>query len=212
VPENISRAKDERLQALGVERIKLPVGGSELILRARQIADERGGYLVHPHLDPSWTNGYAAIAEEILGRLPDCRSLVLPVGGGGLLMGLTEYLARHPAPIRLFGCEPFNYPTYTPFDHARTATIADGLLLENPHPTVQQRIAERGVSMHLVQDADIRTAMAGLYDEQGILVEPSSAITAAFVRRHPDELEEPVCLIFTGENITREDFHRLIAR
>jgi threonine dehydratase len=211
VPETISRAKDERLQALGVERIKLPVGGSELIRRARQIADERGGYFVHPHLDPLWTDGYAPIAEEILERLPGCRSLVLPVGGGGMLMGLTEYLVRHPAPIRLYGCEPYNYPTYTPFDHPRSPTIADGLLLEIPHPTVQQRIAERGVAMHLVPDADIRTAMAGLYDEQGLLVEPSSAITAAFVQRHAGELEEPVCLIFTGENITREDFHRLIA-
>jgi threonine dehydratase len=211
VPATISRAKDEKLQALGVELIKLPVGGSELLRRAKDIAAERGGYFVHPHLDPLWTDGYQAIAEEVLARLPACRSLVFPLGGGGLLMGLTEWLVRHPAPVRLFGCEAYNYPTYARYDHARCATIADGLLLDDPHLAVQKRIEERGIAIHLIKDSDIRAAMAGLYDDQGLLVEPSSAITAAFVQWGGQELEEPVCVVLTGENITREDFHRLIA-
>ncbi len=211
VPETISRAKDEKLQALGVELIKLPVGGSELLQRARQIAAERGGYFVHPHLDPLWTDGYGAIAEEILENLPGCRSLVFPVGGCGLLMGLTGYIGHHPAAPRLFGCEAYNYPTYARYDHARCATIADGLLLDDPHPPVQQRIAEMGIAIRLVKDPDIRAAMAGLYREQGLFVEPSSAITAAFVQLHADEVEEPACVILTGANITHEDFHRLIA-
>src|SRR5438132_7309568 len=91
VPETIARAKDEKLQALGVELIKIAGGGSALLQRARQIAQERGGYFVHPHLDPLWTDGYQAIAEQIFQDLPLCRSLVFPVGGGGLLMGLTEH-------------------------------------------------------------------------------------------------------------------------
>ena len=58
---------------------------------------------VTPHLDPQWTDGYQAIAAEILQALPGCRSLVFPLGGGGLLMGLTEYLLQHLAPVKLFG-------------------------------------------------------------------------------------------------------------
>lgn len=211
VPPTISRAKDERLQALGVELIKVPGGGSELLRRAKEIAAERDGYFVHPHLDPRWTDGYAAMAEEVLRELPGCRSLVFPVGGGGLLMGLTAYLASHAPQVRLHGCEPFNYPTYAAFDHARTATIADGLILENPHPQVQQRIAEGGIAIHLVKDSEIRCAMAGLFVAHALVVEPSSAITVAHVQARRDELEEPVCVVLTGENITREDFQRLIA-
>jgi threonine dehydratase len=210
VPQTISRAKDEKLLALGAQLVKVAGGGSDLLRTAKEIASERGGYFVHPHLDPLWTDGYTAIAEEVLAALPECRSLVLPVGGGGLLMGLTEHLARHPAPVQLFGCEPYNYPTYARFDHPRTSTIADGLLLEVPHPTVQQRIESLRIAIHLVSDADIRTAMAGLCDRQGLLVEPSSAITVAFVQAHRDELPGPVCVILTGENITREDFYRII--
>jgi threonine dehydratase len=211
VPQTIARAKDEKLQALGVELIKIAGGGSELLRRATEVANERGGYFVHPHLDPLWTDGYQAIAAEVLQALPGCRSLVFPLGGGGLLMGLTEYLRKQPAPVQLHGCEPYNYPKYARFEHARSATIADGLILETPHPQVQQRIAEDGVAVHLVPDADIRTALKDLFQTQALVVEPSSAITTAFVRTRAAELEEPVCVILTGENIAREDHTRHMA-
>ncbi len=210
VPQTIARAKDEKLRALGVELIKIAGGGSDLLRCATDLAKERGGYFVHPHLDPLWTDGYQSIAAEILHDLPDCRSLVFPVGGGGLLMGLLAYLRNNPAPVRLFGCEPYNYPKYARFDHARSTTIADGLILEMPHPQVQQAIAEGGVAISLVPEADIRTALKELFETQALLVEPSSAITLAFVKAHAAELVEPICVILTGENIAREDHRRLI--
>ena len=135
VPQTIARAKDEKLRAMGVELIKIAGGGSDLLRCATDLAQERGGYFVHPHLDPLWTDGYQSIAAEVVRDLPSCRSLVFPVGGGGLLMGLMAYLQYNPAPFRLFGCEPFNYPKYAHFDHARSTTIADGLILETPAPT-----------------------------------------------------------------------------
>ena len=110
----------------------------------------------------------------------------------------------------MFGCEAFNYPTYAAFTHQRSRTIAEGLVLDDPHPAVQQRIAERGIPIHLVSEADIAGAMRLLYDQQGLLVEPSSAVTVAVVKEHERELQEPVCVILTGDNITREDFFRLI--
>src|SRR5262245_35724141 len=179
VPTTIARAKDEKLQALGVELMKIDGGGSELLRRATEVARERDGYFVHPHLDPNWTDGYQPIAEEILRALPECRSLVFPLGGGGLLMALTEYLRKNPAPVRLYGCEPYNYPKYAQFHHARTTTIADGLKLEIPHPMVSQRIMDDGVTVLLVQEAEIRTALKALFEAQALAVEPSSAITTA---------------------------------
>jgi threonine dehydratase len=211
VPQTIARAKDEKLRALGVELIKIAGGGSDLLRHATDLAKERGGYFVHPHLDPLWTDGYQSIAAEVLQALPNCRSLVFPVGGGGLLMGLLAHLRQHPAPVRLFGCEPYNYPKYAHFDHARSATIADGLILETPHPPVVQAIAEAGVSISLVSEDEIRAALRDLFETQGLVVEPSSAITLAFVKARAEQLEGPTCVILTGENIARDDHRRLIA-
>jgi threonine dehydratase len=211
VSQSIGRAKDEKLRALGVELIKVAGAGGELLSRARVIAAERGGYFVHPHLDPLWTDGYQSMVAEILHYLPDCRSLVCPVGGGGLLLGLLAYLRRHETSVRLCGCEAYNYPKYARHEHSRTTTIADGLLLDTPHPQVQQAIAEEGISIDLVTEADIRTALKDLFETQALVVEPSSAITVAHIRNQAEQLEEPICVVLTGENIAREDHRRLIA-
>jgi threonine dehydratase len=210
VPKTISRAKDDKLRALGVELVKVDGGGTDVLRHATELAKERGAYFVHPHLDPLWTDGYDIIFQQIMETLPDCRTLVFPVGGGGLLMGLTAALARHPGSIRLHGCEAYNSPTYVPFTHPRFPTIAEGLILEEPHSAVQQRIKETGSAIHLLTEDEIRSALAGLYWKQALIVEPSAAITVAFVESRKVELEEPVCVILTGGNITRDDFDRLI--
>jgi threonine dehydratase len=211
VPPTIGRGKEEKLGALGVELIKVPGGGPALLEHAVRIAQERGAYFVHPHFDPLWTDAYQAIAKEILHALPGCRALVFPVGGGGLLMGLTEYFLRHPAPVALVGCEAYRSPTYARFAHERSGTIADGLVLEQPHAAVQARIAACPTAIELIDDPAIREAMRALYTRQALVVEPSSAITAAYLSAHGDRLPEPICVVLTGENIAREDFFDLIA-
>jgi threonine dehydratase len=73
---------------------------------------------------------------------------------------------------------------------------------------VQERIAEDKIAVPLVPEASIREALRDLFERHGLVVEPSSAITTAFVTEHAAELEEPVCVILTGANITREDHAR----
>jgi hypothetical protein len=135
---------------------------------------------------------------------------VLPVGGGGLLLGVLAALRTNPGPLRVIGCEPFNFPKYARFSHPRTATIADGLLLDVPHPVVQQAIADNRVEMGLVPEDAIRSALRDLFETQGLVIEPSCAVPLAYVQAH--QLEEPICVVLTGENITREDHRRLIGR
>src|SRR5262249_25896243 len=109
-----------------------------------------------------------------------------------------------------FGCEAYNFPTYARFHHERSPTIADGLILEEPHARVRERIDTVGATIAMIQDEEIRAALAALYFRQGLIVEPSSAIAVAFVDAMQRDLEEPVCVILTGQNIARDDFDRLV--
>jgi threonine dehydratase len=211
VPQTISPAKDDRLRALGTDLIKITGGGSDLLRHATEVAKDTGGYFVHPHLDPHWTDGYQSIAAEILEALPACRTLVLPVGGGGLLLGLLAHLRQQASAVRLVGCESYNYPKYARFTHTRSKTIADGLLLETPHPQVQEVIAAKRIPIAMVTEEEIRAALKELHETQGLVVEPSSAITLALIRSQASQLEEPICAVLTGENISRDDHRRLVA-
>ena len=65
-------------------------------------------------------------------------------------------------------------------------------------------------AMETVPEADIRRSLRDLYTRQALVVEPSSAITMAFLHAHPDRLEDPTCIVLTGQNIARDDFFGLI--
>ena len=67
------------------------------------------------------------------------------------------------------------------------------------------------MSIGLVAEADIRAALRDLFETQGLVVEPSSAVPLAFVKARVGELAEPVCVVLTGENIAREDHRRLMS-
>ena len=62
-----------------------------------------------------------------------------------------------------------------------------------------------GAAVHLVPDPALSLHFERLYDKQGMAVEPSSAITTAFVKAQASKLEEPICVILTGQNVTPED-------
>jgi len=83
-------------------------------------------------------------------------------------------------------------------------------MLGTTHPKVQQRIAERHVAVHLVDETGIRRGLRCLFTTHGLAVEPSSAITIPVVKEQLGKLEAPICAILTGENIAREDFFRLV--
>jgi threonine dehydratase len=63
----------------------------------------------------------------------------------------------------------------------------------------------------MVPEGDIRTALKDVFETQALVIEPSSAVALAFVQAHLGELMEPIGVVFTGENIARDDHRRLIS-
>ena len=133
--------------------------------------------------------------------------LVFPLGGGGALDGPDRTLRKR-GQAEALRLQAVQLPKYGQFTHARTATIADGLL--------QHRIRCKNVfrnlkRLSLIADSDIRSAYASLRNT-GHGRRALERVATAFLTKHASELEEPVCAILTGQNVTPEDHAELRER
>src|SRR5207244_1156312 len=149
---------------------------------AEEIAAREGLAIVPPFDHPDIIAGQATVGLEIAERTPDVRSVVVTVGGGGLIAGVVTGLAAAGSPARVWGVEPTGAPKLTrsleagrPVRLDRTASLADGLITLSvgavpfAHLTAQR---DRLAGVGLVDDDALREAVQFLWRECHLAVEP----------------------------------------
>ena len=142
-----------------------------------------------PFDHPDIVAGQATVGLEIAEQLPEVQSVVVPVGGGGLIAGVVAGLDAAGSGAGVWGVEPIGAPKLTrsleagtPVQLARTASIADGLitLTVGAIPLAVLRSHSRRVrGVALVEDDSIKDAMHLLHTRCRLTVEPSGAATTA---------------------------------
>jgi threonine dehydratase len=180
-------------------------------VQAEEIAAREGLALVPPfdHLDI--VAGQATLGLEIAQELPDVATVVVPVGGGGLISGVVMGLATEGSRARVWGVEPAGAPKLQrsldagkPVRLDRTASLADGLItltvgdIPFAHLT-QQR--ERLAGVVLVTEDSLREAVHFLWRQCRLAVEPSGAATTAAVRAGALTPTSPTVLVVSGGNV-----------
>lgn len=186
VPETIIPAKRAATEAYGAELVYAGTTSAERRDRAERLAAERELDLVPPYDDPDIMAGQGTVALELLEDCPDVDTLVVPIGGGGLMSGCAV-LARAKRPkLRILGVEP------DAGDDTRRSlqagecvrisspqTIADGLCAVEPGELTFPVIRDLVDDIVLVSDAEIRHAVRLLLERTKLLVEPSGAVGVA---------------------------------
>jgi threonine dehydratase len=104
VPDAAAATKTAALERLGAKVIHVPFGAWWQALTTRSFAGE-SGLFVHPVAEPGVLAGNATIGEEILEDLPDCDTVVVPFGGGGLLCGIGSVMRRRRPAVRMLVVE-----------------------------------------------------------------------------------------------------------
>jgi threonine dehydratase len=211
VAETASPLKIEKLQALGAELVIYGRSYDEAEAHAIGLA-ARGGYYLSPYNDTNVIAGQATVLDSILGQVPDTStpfSIVVPVGGGGLLAGMAVRLAEIGTErITLIGVEAeASRAVSTSVAAERTVevqvgeTLADGLAgnIEAGSVTVDI-IREQGIPMMAVTEDQIRDAIRTLFHQYGIVAEGAAA--AAYAGMQLLETDQPVIGVITGRNIT----------
>jgi len=184
---------------------------------ANRIQAEEGRYFVHPFEGPAVALGTGTLGLEICEQVPDIEALVVPVGGGGLIGGVSNAVKRLQPACRIFGVEPEGADTMyrsliegEPRDIDRVRTIADSLgapyALPYSFGLCQQHVDE----IVLVDDMALRRAMGFLFREMKIAVEPACvATTAALFGPLRDRIRgRRIVLVMCGSNIDWQTFEK----
>jgi threonine dehydratase len=214
VPAKTPKQKRDRIRYHGGEFIDLIVGGSTYDLAAEAaIADvERtGATLVPPYDDLRTIAGQGTIAVELLDQLdgePDL--VVVPVGGGGCIAGITTYLAERTNNTAVLGVEPAGAAAMMaalaagePVTLDHVDQFVDGAAVRRAGALTYATLAAAGdmVSITTVDEGAVCTAMLDLYQHEGIIAEPAGALSVTgLLEAGVEPGSTVVCLVSGGNN------------
>lgn len=207
MPRFTSFSKIARTEASGAEVILVGESFGDAAVAAEQIRAERGLALVHPFDDPVVMAGQGTLALEFLADFPGLDTLVVPVGGGGLISGCAVAAKAVKPEIEVVGVQAAAFPGMKAlFEPVRAEphrqTIADGIAVKTPGELTRRIVAEYVDDILLVTEDDIEHAVCLLAEIEKVVVEGAAATTLAVVIAHRERFAgRQVGLVLSGANI-----------
>ncbi len=183
-----------------------------------RLIDERGLVLVHPYNDPLVVAGQGTIALEMLSDAPELDSLIIPIGGGGLISGMAV-AARHIKPdIEIIGVELERYPAmHAAINNTGAAcggsTLAEGIAVRDVSDIAVDLCRDLVDDIVLVDEAAVEKAVVSLLSEEKLLAEGAGAAGVAAMLQDPARWQnKTVGLVICGGNIDQRMLASLIVR
>ncbi|HWC64014.1 MAG TPA: threonine ammonia-lyase [Rhizomicrobium sp.] len=176
---------------------------------ARKIAEERELAFVHPYDDPKVIAGQGTIALEMLQDVPDLDTLVVPVGGGGLISGIAVAAKALKPDIKIFGVQTELYPAMAEAMHGElqsarpsAQTIAEGIAVKQPGSLTVPIVKALVDDVLLVKEAEIEHALAMVLEIEKTVVEGAAAAGFAALLAHRRLFEgSRAGVVMSGGNI-----------
>jgi threonine dehydratase len=175
--------------------------------RARELALENGYCFVHPFDDPRIIAGAGTVALEMLEDAPDLDAIVVPIGGGGLMSGISIAARSIKPDIELIGVEAELYPSmkcaiegcHLPLGGD---TLAEGIAVKHPGELTSRILKDLGADVVLVSERDLERAVAMLVGIEKTVVEGAGAAGLAAILADPERFKgRKVATLLCGGNI-----------
>lgn len=180
----------------------------EAFAAASEFANTNGAVMVHPFDHPDIVIGQGTVALEILEALPKTATIVVPVGGGGLISGIAAAAKAIKPDIKVVGVEPEGAANVSRsmaegkiVKLDQLATIADGLAAKQVGDLTFELVQRYVDQMVTVTDDEIAEALLLIAERAKLVVEPSGAAGVAAVMKGKIELGDPTVIVLSGGNI-----------
>jgi threonine dehydratase len=199
--------KIEATEAHGAEVVLEGESVSDAQMRAQVIAEERGLTWVHPYDDPLVIAGQGTITLEMLEEVPDLESLIIPVGGGGLIAGNAVAARATGKSIEIIGAEAALYPSFWNALHGTDLpcggpTLAEGIAVRNVGKLTLPIVHELVAEIVLVDEVHLERAVNSYLTLQKTMAEGAGAAGLAAMLSKPERFRgRKVGLILCGGNI-----------
>jgi len=220
VPEAAVKEKLDVIQEYGADVVKFGRYHSDRETKAREIASQTGATFVAPFNDPDVIAGQGTCGLEIAQQLDDFDSVIVPVGGGGLISGISIAIKSLKPSARVYGVEPTGATKMQASLSAgkivminEPKSIADGLIPASVGDLTLEACQKNVDGMFSVSDDEILSAMKLLIEEAHIFPEPSGSAPLAVLSKpeNRSRLGNRVVLVVSGGNVSLSLLNRLLS-
>jgi len=213
MPGNAPAIKREATAALGAELVLVGPGSLERQAKAEELAAQHGYVIVPPFNDEKIIAGQGTIGLEILEDLPQVETVLVPVGGGGMISGVATAIKLSKPTVKVIGAEPeFAADAQASLRSGKlvqfsaeevTQTMADGLRTQSIGPINFEHIRKYVDDIITVSEGEIRQALRWLATNPKTVAEPSGAVSVAALMFRRDELPKTSVnvAVISGGNI-----------
>lgn len=212
VPLTANPRKIEAIQSLGANLKQIGADYHESYMLATEHSNVSGTVFVHAYDDLQVLAGQGTIGLEIARQCESAETVIVPVGGGGLISGIAGALKQLKTGVKIVGVQSEgaravydSWSTGRIVESASVNTLADGLAARRPGQNSFQLMREYVDEMHLVTDEELKEAISIYMKKCRLIVEPAGAASLAALLWHTKlRADEKIVLIVSGGNISRE--------
>ena len=207
MPRHTPNAKVEQTRVFGAEVILHGNQFAETLDFTKRLAQQKRYTLIHPFDDEAVIAGQGTLAIEMLEQVPDLDTIIVPVGGGGLIAG-TALAAKALRPqVAIIGVQADRFSAAADIFNGRKprtgkpGTVAEGIAVETPGVKTMAIIREHVDRMATVGEHDIEAAVFKLLEVEKTVTEGAGAAALAAVMVDPSQADGKTALVLTGGNI-----------
>ena len=218
IPENAVKEKADAIAEYGAEVVRAGKYHTEREAKALEISKRTGATFVHPFNDPEVIAGQGTCGLEIVRQLQEFDSVIVPVGGGGLISGISIAVKSLKPSARVYGVEPSGAPKMQlslkegrPVRIETPASIADGLIPSTVGDLTLEATRRNVAGIISVSDDEILSAMRLLIHQAHIFPEPSGSAPLAGLAKERGKLGKRVVLVISGGNVSQNMLRRVLS-